>query len=52
MGLENSALVSESGTRREVVWSNPIPAGKTFAMRVTFPNVGDAKLYALYVGGE
>ncbi len=48
----NSAIVSESGTRREVAWSNPIPADTTFAMRVTFPNAGDVKVYALYVGGE
>ena len=45
----NSAVVSESGTGCEVVWSNPIPTDKTFAIQVAFPSAGDAKLYAMYV---
>jgi hypothetical protein len=49
---DNSAIVSAAGTRTEVVWSKPTPAGKTFAMQVTLANEGDAKLYALYVGGQ
>lgn len=47
-----AATIREAGTRKEVVWSKPIPAGREFAVRVTFSNQGDAKLYALYVGGR
>ena len=42
---EAAAMVSESGTRTEVVWSKP-------AIRITLPADGDAKFYALYVGGN
>lgn len=49
---DNSAIVSTAGTRTEVVWSRPTPAGKPFALRVSLPNEGDVKLYALYVGAQ
>jgi hypothetical protein len=49
---DNAAVVSEPGTSREVVWGKSVPAGGTFAVRVTFPQEGDPRLYALYVGGE
>jgi hypothetical protein len=47
---DSSSIVSTAGTRTEVVWSRPIPAGKPFALRVSLPNEGEVKLYALYVG--
>ena len=43
------AQVTSSGTRVEVPFSQEVPAGKTFALRVELPTTGDAKLYALYV---
>ncbi|MBP9225383.1 MAG: hypothetical protein KBF76_16040 [Verrucomicrobiales bacterium] len=43
------ARVTSSGTRVEVPFSQEVPAGKTFALRVELPTTGDAKLYALYV---
>lgn len=45
-----SAQVTISGTRVEVPFANAIPAEKSYALRVTFPEGGDAKVYALYVG--
>ena len=48
----NAATVSQSGTRTRVTWKKPLPVGKPFAIRVTLPSGGDAKLYALYVGGQ
>ena len=47
-----SAEVTTSGTRIEVTFANPIPAGKSCALRVTLPDGGNAKLYAIYVEGE
>jgi hypothetical protein len=44
-----SASVTSSGTRVEVPFSHPIPAGKSYALRVVFPDNGDARMYALYV---
>jgi hypothetical protein len=44
-----SAKVTTSGTRVEVALKKPIPAGKSFALRVTLPDSGDAKIYAIYV---
>lgn len=49
---EAAAMVSESGTRTEVVWSKPVPRATPFAIRITLPADGDAKFYALYVGGN
>lgn len=49
---DNAAEVSQAGTRTEVKWDKSVPVGREFAMRVTFPDAADAKLYALYVGGE
>ena len=45
----DAARIPGSGTRSEVVWSQPVPIDQTFAVRVSFPSGGDAKLYALYV---
>ncbi len=44
------ATVTKSGTRVEVALPGGIPAGKRFALRVTLPDSGDAKVYAVYVG--
>ncbi len=45
----NSAKVSTPGTRREVKWATPVPTDTDLAIRLTFPDNGDAKVYALYV---
>lgn len=44
------AKVTESGTRVEVSLPGGIPAGKSYALRVTLPDSGDVKVYAVYVG--
>jgi len=43
------AKVTTAGTRVEVPFANAIPAGKSHALRVEFPDNGDAKIYAVYV---
>lgn len=45
---ENAAAISEAGTRQPARWSKPIPANRKFALKVLFPENGDAKVYALY----
>jgi len=45
----NAANVSSDGTQVEVAWSKPVPVDRTFALRVTWPDDGGVKLYALYV---
>ncbi|MDF1858852.1 MAG: hypothetical protein P1U87_01490 [Verrucomicrobiales bacterium] len=47
-----SGEVTTSGTRIEVPLANPIPVGKSYALRVRLPDGSDAKLYAIYVEGE
>ncbi|MEQ9407645.1 MAG: hypothetical protein RIK87_07945 [Fuerstiella sp.] len=47
-----AASVAEAGVRIPVAWSQPIPPETTFSVRVTFPASGDARLYAVYVGGK
>ncbi len=44
------AKVTRPGTRVEVGLPESIPAGKSFALRVTLPESGDAKVYSIYVG--
>ena len=46
------AKVTESGTRVEVPLEELIPAGRSYALRVEFPDSGDVKMYALYVKNE
>jgi len=46
------AKVTASGTRVEVPFANTIPADETFALRITLPESGDPKVYAVYVGEE
>jgi hypothetical protein len=43
------AKVSESGTRVAVALPGGIPSGESFALRVTLPYSGDAKVYSVYV---
>lgn len=43
------AKVTESGTRVKVTLPDGIPAGQPHALRVTLPEDGDAKVYAVYV---
>lgn len=43
------AKVTKSGTRVEVALPDGIPAGKSFALRVTLPDSGEAKVYSVYV---
>jgi hypothetical protein len=47
-----SATVLQSGTRVHVPLANPVPAGKSCAIRVMLPDTGDVKVYAVYVGEE
>ena len=47
---ENAATVIAAGTRSEVVWPKPIPVNRKLAIKITFPEKADAKLYAVYVG--
>ena len=44
-----TAQVTKSGTRVEVPLANPIPAGKSYALRIELPDGSDAKIYAVYV---
>jgi hypothetical protein len=44
-----SALVTESGTRVAVSFPEPVPAEKSFALRVTLPETGEVKIYSVYV---
>ncbi|APZ96526.1 hypothetical protein [Fuerstiella marisgermanici] len=46
---KNAARVSNDGTRTPVVWSKAVPANRPFAVRVHWPEGGDARLYSLYV---
>ena len=49
---QNAVIISRSATRQPVVWSTPIPTNQKLAIKVTFPETGEAKLYALYVGQQ
>ncbi|MGC3968781.1 MAG: hypothetical protein QM775_15865 [Pirellulales bacterium] len=49
---DDSAIIAESGLRREIAWKTPLPTGKKFGLRVHFPAGGTAKLYALYATGK
>lgn len=50
----NSAHISQSGTRRQVVWptqqSGLLPGNQKLAVRVNYPDKGKPKVFALYVG--
>ena len=47
-----AARVLASGLRQEVIWPGAhgaaLPPDRRYAVKVTFPSAGDAKLYALY----
>lgn len=51
-----TARLSESGVRREITWpgagASRLPADRKLAIKVTFPEKGDARLYALYTEDE
>lgn len=51
-----AALLNGSGVRQEVVWpaseSSRLPADREFSVKITFPDEGDARLYAVYVEDE
>ena len=50
---EKAGKVVTEGTRVEVVFpSGAVPAARDLALRVSLPDAGDAKLYALYLAGE
>lgn len=44
-----TARVTESGTRVKVPFAKPVAAGEAFGLRVSLPDSGNAKIYALYV---
>jgi hypothetical protein len=49
-----AARVTGSGTRKRLEWpahaDRRAPAGRAFAVRASFPETGDVRLYAVYVG--
>lgn len=49
---EHAARVTTEGVRREIVWpaggSPLLPAKRELSVKITFPDTGDARLYALY----
>jgi hypothetical protein len=51
---DQAAQVTQPGTRTPVVFpgqqNSTLPAGKPLALRVTFPDSEEVKVYALYVG--
>jgi hypothetical protein len=49
---KNAATISTSGTRRQVNWRRALPANRPLAVRLKFPDSGEPKVYAIYVGGK
>ncbi|MEP6670022.1 MAG: hypothetical protein ABJF10_12760 [Chthoniobacter sp.] len=43
-----SARITASGVRQAIPWSKELP--QSFAVRISFPATGEARLYALYAG--
>ena len=53
---KDSAILRDAGLRQEVVWpstgSSRLPMDRDVSVKVTFPDGGDARLYALYAEDE
>jgi len=51
---ENAAHITESGTRTPIVWpaqkNAGLPSKRKLSVRVTYPESGDPKIYAIYIG--
>lgn len=47
-----SAAITKPGTRVAVNWRSPLPAKEKLSVRVSFPEGGVAKLFALYVAED
>jgi len=49
----DSAKVTVAGTQQEVIWpktkGSKLPIGRPFAIKATFPRIGDVQVYALYL---
>ena len=46
---DKAVTISEPGTRQPVAWGQPLPKGKPLAFRVSFPDGGDARVFAINV---